>query len=314
MSNLHAAQFNDENAAREYLETQRWPKGPICPHCGAFKHVYKVEANEEAKIRKGLYHCNDCKQQFTVTVGTVFERSKVPLHKWLAATHLMCSSKKGISAKQIERSLGVTYKTAWFMMHRIREAMTEPTEGKLGGGGHIVEADETYIGSNPVRKKHLLAKHGRLSGGEHKEKVVALVERNGRARSFHVNRVNSETLGPILKCQIAQDSAVMTDESGVYAAAKLGEHFAGHATVSHSKYEYARGINFTNNVEGFFSILKRGMTGIYQHCSRHHLKRYLAEFDFRYTFREKLGFNDMARTNLALIGIKGKRLTYRRIN
>jgi transposase-like protein len=276
--------------------------------------VYAVESNKKAKIRKGLYHCNDCKQQFTVTVGTVFERSKVPLHKWLAATYLMCSSKKGISAKQIERTFGVTYKTAWFMCHRIREAMKNPTEGKLGGGGHFVEVDETYIGNNPVRKKNLLAKYGRLSGGEHKEKVVALVERDGRVRSFHVNRIDSSTVGPILECQIAKDSAIMTDEAAFYKAMSLEKQFAGHGTVNHSIQEYVRGINYTNSVEGFFSILKRGMTGIYQHCSRHHLKRYLAEFDFRYSFREKLGFNDMARTDKALQGIHGKRLTYRRIS
>jgi transposase-like protein len=312
MANINLPQFKNEETAREYLEAQRWPNGPICPHCGANGRVYKVGANEKTKIRKGLYHCNDCKQQFTVTVGTVFERSKIPLHKWLAATYLMCSSKKGISAKQIERTFGVTYKTAWFMCHRIREAMKNPTEGKLGGGGHFVEADETYIGSNPIRKKHLLAKHGRLSGGEHKEKVVALVERDGRVRSFHIKRINSQVIGPILKEHISLDSAIMTDEAGIYKAMSLEKHFAGHGTVNHGLHEYVRGINYTNTVEGYFSILKRGMTGIYQHCSRHHLKRYLAEFDFRYSYREKLGYDDIARTNEALKGIKGKRLTYQR--
>ena len=303
MCNLTAPQFTNEDKAREYLENQRWPDGPVCPHCGGDERIYSVKADAKKKIRKGLYQCNDCDQQFTVTVGTVFERSRVPLHKWLLATYLLCSSKKGISSKQLERSLGVTYKTAWFMSHRIREAMREPFEGKLGGGGHYVEVDETFIGNKRAR-----GSRKKLAGYDHKEKVLTLVEREGQARSFHVRKVNTDTLGPIIKEQILEDSALMTDEAAHYKS--IGKHFAGHGTVKHGASEYVRGSIHTNTIEGYFSIFKRGMNGVYQHCSTEHLKRYLAEYDFRYTFREKLGYDDMMRTDKALQGIEGKRITY----
>ncbi len=213
MCDLNSPFFKDEDAARVYLEGQRWPEGPICPHCACVGRIYPIEANKEKNVRKGLYHCNDCEQQFTVTVGTVFERSKVPLHKWLMATYLMSSSKKGISAKQIERSLGVTYKTAWFMCHRVREAMCEGNQGFLGGGGKVVKVDEIYTGVGKKKMRRLGIKTGHIHV---KEKVFSLVERQGRVRSFHVQAVNSKTLRPIMQEQIAKDSHVMSDEHSVY--------------------------------------------------------------------------------------------------
>jgi len=308
MCNLNAPYFNNEEAARIYLEAQRWPNGPICPHCGCDEHVYPVKADLEKKIRKGLFHCNACKQQFTVTVGTVFERSKIALHKWLAATYLMCSSKKGISAKQIERTLGVTYKTAWFMCHRIREAMRDGNPGKLGGNYKTVEADETYVGGTPRNYPGV----GRVS--KEKAKVVALVERGGKARAFHVPAINAKTLRPILKANIKRESRVVTDEAKHYVGTKrpMTDDFVLTDYVTHSMGEYVRGNVYTNTVEGYFSIFKRGLNGIYQHCSHQHLKRYLCEYSFRYNFREKLGYDDIARTNEALKGIEGKRITYQR--
>ena len=317
MCNLNAPFFNNEDQARAYLEGQRWPQGPICPHCGCDERIYPVAADSEKKIRKGLYQCNDCNGQFTVTVGTVFERSKIPLHKWLAATYLLCSSKKGISAKQIERSLGVTYKTAWFMCHRIREAMRDGNPGLLGGGGKTVEVDETYIGPKTRR----LGEKKRPRGPFHKVKVLTLVERTGHARSFHVPKVTSKTLHPIIKKHISKKSRVITDEATYYAKSNkfmgyntsmLEKDFASHEYVNHGIGEYVRGNVHTNTIEGYFSIFKRGLNGIYQHVSEQHLKRYLCEYDFRYSFREKLGYNDIQRTNEALKGIEGKRLTYGR--
>ncbi len=317
MCNLNAAFFNDPDAARKYLEGQRWPDGPICPHCGGVERIYPVKANAKKKVREGLYHCNDCEQQFTVTVGTVFEKSKIPLHKWLAATYLLCSSKKGISSKQIERTLGVTYKTAWFMTHRIREAMRDGNPGLLGGNGGTVEVDETFWGGK-AKKRMKQGKIGR--GYHHKEKILTLVERGGKARSFHVPEVNAKTLLPIIKEQVAADTHIMTDEAGQYTnrnqfgrvSARFEGQFASHQVVKHGLGEYVRGDVHTNTIEGYFSILKRGLNGVYQHCSSEHLKRYVGEFDFRYNYREKLGFDDMERTNIALKGIEGKRLTYGR--
>ncbi len=270
MCDLHQPYFNDPDEARKHLEAQRWPDGAVCPHCGCFEHIYPVKADKKKKIREGLYHCNDCNNQFTVTVGTVFERSKIGLHKWLAACYLMCSSKKGISAKQLERSLGVTYKTAWFMAHRIREAMREGSPGTMGGGGSTVEIDETFIGNKKKR-----GQKGR--GYYHKEKVFTLVERGGRARSFHVHEVNANTLRPILREQVAAETHIMTDEAGQYCqtTVALRDEFASHNYVKHGIGEYVRGNIHTNNIEGYFSIFKRGMKGIYQHCGKQHLKRYL---------------------------------------
>jgi len=303
MCDLQNPIFNDDEKAREHLEAIRWPNGPICPHCGAVDRLAKLNGKG---VRPGLYYCNHCAEQFTVTVGTVFERSKIPLSKWVLAFHLMCASKKGISSKQLERMLGVTYKTAWFMSHRIREAMRTPHTGKLGGkgGSGIVEADETYWGNKGKQRPG-------ASGYEHKMKIVSLVERGGKVRSFQVPHVNGATLKPILARQIAKTARLMTDEHGAYVG--LEKHFASHETVRHSVKEYTRGDATTNTVEGFFSILKRGLIGTYHHVSEEHLHRYMAEFDFRYNNREKLGVSDSERAKTALKGISGKRLTYRRI-
>jgi hypothetical protein len=252
---------------------------------------------------EGWYHCSDCRRKFTVRVGTLYERSHVPLHKWLFATHLLCSSKKGMSSHQLKRMLGVTYKTAWFMSHRIREGMKEPAwPGPLGGEGKAVESDETFIGMKPGKKKR--------RGFRHKHAVVSLVERGGKVRSFKVERVNSKTVRDILVTQVDRKSTLMTDEAIYYT--RPGKEFADHQSVNHSADEYVRGLAHVNTLEGFFSVFKRGMKGVYQHCSEQHLHRYLCEFDFRYNHRSALGIEDEARTVAALKGIEGRRLTYRR--
>ncbi len=297
--------FHDEDAARKHLESIRWPNGPVCPKCGASNRISRIESQSEDKrkgARPGLLFCGDCREQFTVTVGTVFEHSKVPLHKWVLATHLLCSSKKGISGHQLSRTLGVTYKTAWFMAHRIRLAMKPDSNGLLGNNGPV-EADETFVGRKPGMKKR--------RGYAHKNAVFALVERNGGVRSFHVPNVNADTLKPILKEHVTGEAHLMTDDAGQYR--HMGEEFAIHEVVAHSNSEYVRGNVHTNTVEGFFSIFKRGIYGVYQHVSVAHLHRYTAEFDFRYNHRVKLGYDDSMRTIEALKGIVGKRLTYRRI-
>ena len=304
MCDLTKPEFTDKDKAREHLEAIRWPDGPACPHCGGIEKIYPIKARAERKIRPGLYKCGDCKKQFTVTVGTLFEDSKVPLNKWLIAVHMMCASKKGISAHQLHRMLGVTYKTAWFMCHRIREAMREGFDGKLGGGGKIVEVDETFGNERKPRRQ---GKKGR--GYEHKTKVLSLVERGGRVRSFHVPAVNAKTLGPILKEQIAEDTKLMTDEAGQYKS--IGPYFDEHGVVTHSIGEYVRGNIHTNVVEGYFSIFKRGLMGAYHHVSKKHLRRYLCEFDFRYNHRSALEISDAERARIALEGIDGKRLMYR---
>ena len=300
--------FLDKNKARKYLESIRWPNGAFCPHCGEAKEVIKLKGKT---YRAGLHHCKSCRGQFTVTVGTLFERSHIPLNKWLLATHLVCASKKGLSSHQLHRMIGVTYKTAWFMTHRIRESMRDTSNTLLGGDGSTVEVDETFIGRDHTKKKG--------QGYHHKEKVLSLVERNGRARSFHVDRVNSKTLIPIIKEQIDANTNIMTDEAIQYTAhnryikhkSKLAPHFISHNVVQHGKGEYVRGDIYTNTIEGFFSIFKRGMKGVYQHCGKQHLQRYLCEFDFRYNNRTALGVSDAERTIEALKGISGKRLLYR---
>lgn len=300
MFNLHNPIFHDENKAREFLEENRWADGVFCPHCGDAENWRKLEGERH---RNGLYQCNACRQQFTVTVGTVFERSKVPLHKWVLATFLLSSSKKGMSAHQLHRMLGVTYKTAWFMAHRIREAMRPGSTGRdpLGGANKVVEADESYVGGK--------AKNKAFGPPPPKEAVFALVEREGRVRSFHVPDVSAKNLRPVLVTQIDRASYLMTDEAPVYRG--VGREFGGHGTVNHSINEYVRGGGFwhTNTAENYFSILKRGIMGVYQHVSQKHLKRYLGEFDFRYNAR---GVTDGERAALALKGIEGRRLTYRR--
>lgn len=295
--------FQDENKAREYLEAQRWPDGPYCPHCGAVENLHRLEGLSH---RPGLFQCNDCRQHFTVTVGTVFERSHVPLTKWLYACHLMSSSKKGISAHQLHRILKVTYKTAWFMAHRLREAMREHNPPPIGGEGEIVQADETYFGTKDrVRGKSWAEKKGHRN----KMSVVSLIS-GGQARTFRVARATTETVHSILTTQASIKSRLHTDESRIYT--NIGVHFAAHETVNHSKGEYVRGDVHTNKVENYFSVFKRGMKGVYQHCSEKHLQRYLCEFDFRYNHRSGLGFSDWERCAIALKGISGKRLTYRR--
>ena len=303
--------FKDPEAARTYLEGIRWPKGPVCPHCGGMERMHQITGKS---ARPGLYDCGHCRQQFTVTVGTVFERSKISLDKWLFAATLMAASKKGVSSKQIERMVGVTYKTAWFMTHRLREAM-KSEGGLLGGGGSVVEADETFIGRKPGRKMK--------RGGSHKNVVFSLVERGGKARSWHVVSTMANTLAPIVAKNVSTDTHLMTDEAGQYLP--IGRPFLGHHTVNHSEKEYARGAVSTNTIEGFFSIFKRGVIGTFHHISEQHLQRYLTEFDFRYNHREtrvkdldgkwtKAGFSDAERAAMLLKGISGKRLTYRRIN
>ena len=303
--NLDSPIFHDDNAARAYMEAQRWADGVVCPHCGGTEKCKRLEG---AKHRPGLFQCGDCRQQFTVTVGTVFERSKVALHKWMLATHLMASSKKGFSAHQLHRSIGVTYKTAWFMWHRIREAMREGVMAPMGGNGGIVEVDETFIGQDPTSPK----KEG-ARGWSHKMKVLSLVDRStGRARSIVVDDLKTSTVEPILRENIAKEAMIYTDEA--YHYRNIGKEFAGHEFVRHSADEYVRDGVTTNTIEGFFSIFKRGMKGTYQHCGKQHLHRYVAEFDFRYSHRAALDVTDTMRAAAILQGAEGKRLTYRRIN
>ncbi len=307
MSRLSAPYLHDEEAAHSFLEAVLWPNGPVCPHCGGVDRISKVKANPEKRVRYGLHRCGDCKKQFTVKVGTVFEASKVPLHLWLQAVVLMTASKKGISAHQLHRTLGVTYKTAWFMAHRIREAMRSGDLAPFGGKGGIVEVDETFIGvDRTIKPKH--EKKGR--GYAHKHKVLSLVDReSGKARSMVVDDLKAATLTPILQENIAKEARVFTDEAGQYK--KLGASFAEHAFVRHSQGEYGRGETHTNTIEGYFSIFKRGMKGVYQHCAKRHLHRYVAEFEFRYNNRVALGVEDHDRARVALEGAVGKRLTYR---
>lgn len=307
MSDLSNPIFHDADKAREWLETQLWKDGRICPHCGTDGQSTLMQGKT---TRPGLYQCNSCRKPFTVTVGTLYERSHIPLHKWLAATHLLMASKKGMSALQISRMLGISYKSAWFMCHRIRESLRETKPEPMGGQNKVVEADETYIGGKE-KNKHRNKRANKGRGPVAKEAAFALVEREGKVRSFHVPTVNAKTLKPILKAQIDERTYLMTDESGVYHTA--GKDFAGHGTVNHSIDEYVRhgGFMHTNTVENYFSILKRGITGTYHHISQQHLKRYLAEFDFRYNERAKLDVTDIERTAKSVQGVVGKRLTYR---
>jgi transposase-like protein len=304
--NLTDKIFQDADAARAHLEATRWPQGPICPHCGVVDQATNVGGKS---ARAGCYQCNACRDQFTVTVGTVFERSKVPLNKWLLATYLLSSSKKGYSAHQLHRTIGVTYKTAWFMFHRIRAAMVEANPGPLGGEGMVVEVDETYVGGKETNKHKSKRLRPDLAW-EQKKAVVTLVERNGAARSFHVATVTAKTLRTAIVTCADRKSHLMTD--GYAAYKKIGSEFAGHSAVNHDAGEYVRGAAHSNTAENFFSILKRGVIGTYHHVSEAHLSRYLAEFDFRYSNRSGLGVNDTIRTDKVLVAIAGKRLTYRR--
>lgn len=296
MSILSQNHFHNEHAAVERLEAIVWPNGPICPHCGGVDRITSVKGG-----RIGLRRCGQCKGQFTCKVGTVFEDSKIPLHKWFQAAHLLASSKKGISSHQLHRTLSVTYKTAWFMSHRLREAMRDTNGGPIGGGGKIVEADETFF----VNKKGF----DKRSGIGRKMVVVSLVERGGPLRSTILDSVSRPDIDRIVKQNVNRESRLMTDEAAYYKS--VGKGFAEHGSVNHSAGEYGRGDVHVNTLEGYYSIFKRGMKGVYQHCSEKHLHRYVAEFDFRYNNRSALGIEDAARATKALQGITGKRLTYR---
>jgi len=306
---LTAPIFHDEDAARAHIEALRWPNGPYCPHCGEVSNVHKLEGKSH---RPGLFQCNSCREHFTVTVGSVMESSHVPLHKWVLAFHLMAASKKGISAHQLHRTIKVTYKTAWFMAHRIREAMRVQNPGPIGGEGKVVEADEAYHGKRetPIpsaqRKGRPYLKTG--GGVGKKRAVVALVERGGEARAFHMPHVTADNIREKLVTNADRKSRLHTDESPLYKA--VGTEYATHETVNHGAKEYARGDVTSNTVEGFFGVFKRGMTGVYQHCGEQHFQRYIDEFTFRYNNRVKLGIGDAERADRAIRGAEGKRLTY----
>ncbi len=286
-----AAHFASADAAAEFLEGIRWPNGAVCPKCGEAERVNRLKNQ-----KRRLWKCYGCRKQFTVTVGTIFESSHIPLNKWLLAFYLVCSSKKGMSAHQLHRMLDVTYKTAWFMAHRIRMAMSDPAfEAALGG---VVEVDETYIGG-----KTRGGKRGR--GAPKKVPVVTLVERDGNARSFRAANVTADELQGAVRRHVDRSARIMTDELSSYSG--LSADFAGHDTIRHSTGEHVRGDVSTNTVEGYFANLKRGITGTYHHVSEAHLHRYLSEFDFRYNAR---GVSDGARTVSALAGAEGKRLMY----
>ncbi len=299
---LDADHFKDEAAAHAWVEARVWPNGRVCPHCGEVDHSSPMKGKS---TRVGTYKCYGCRKPFTVKIGTIFEDSKIKLHIWLQAMFLIASSKKGISSNQLHRTLGVTLKSAWFMSHRIREAMKD-TGGMFGTGGGTVEADETFIGHK--------AGEGVRQGYGHKMKVLALVDRDtGKSRAWVVDgEIKLSSVLPILQANVSPDARLMTDEGRHYQPMK--KHFAEHTTVNHGKGEYVsrddRAIH-TNTVEGYFSVFKRGMRGVYQHCQEHHLHRYLAEFDFRYSNRIKLGVDDVARFSKIVEGVKGKRLTYR---
>lgn len=301
MSDLSNPIFHDADKARGWLEKELWPDGPVCPHCGAVDEATLMRGKSH---RPGLYQCNACRDPFTVAVGTLYERSKIPLNKWLAATHLMMASKKGMSALQIGRMLGLSKKTAWFLCHRIRESLREVRPDMLGGEEKTVEFDETWIGGKE-KNKHKSKRHS-VGGGYGKEAVMSLVERGGRVRSHHVPTVTGKTLKPILLEQINVASKVYSDDGG----ARVGRIFPNHQSVNHSINEYVRGDVHTNTIEGYFSIMKRGITGVYHHVSSKHLKRYLAEFDFRYNERSALGVEDAERMAKSVQGIIGKRLMY----
>ncbi|MCE5233167.1 MAG: IS1595 family transposase [Mizugakiibacter sp.] len=296
-ADLFAPHFQDADKARAYLEALRWPNGPVCPHCGCIGDHYALKGKAH---RPGLWKCKDCRKQFSVTVGTVFERSKIPLNKWLMAVHLMCASKKAISSHQIHRMLGVTYKSAWFMTHRIREAMNKEHVGLLGTGGGTVEVDETYWGNNGKQRKG-------ARGYQHKMKVVSLVERDGEKRSMVVPAVTGKTLRDVLNKHVCKSAHLMTDEHSGYT--KAGREYASHGVTRHSAGQYVDGINHSNTVESSFSLLKRGLVGTFHHVGEQHLQRYVAEFDYRWNNRK---VSDRERSDALLEQVHGKRLTYAR--
>lgn len=303
---LSAPYFHNEAAAYAFVEARLWPQGPTCPKCGVIGNSAKMQGKS---TRVGVYKCRDCRKPYRVTVGTIFEASHIPLNVWLQAVFLIASSKKGMSSNQLHRSLGISLKSAWFMSHRIREAMRGGEFSLFGQDGGVVEVDETYIGNDRTIKAKG-EKRGR--GYHHKNKVLSLVDRNsGQARSFVVDDVKAATLAPIIRENLAREARLMTDEAWQYKL--VGREFAAHGVVEHQRREYVSKANpemHTNTIEGFFSVFKRGMKGVYQHCAHNHLHRYLAEFDFRYNNRVALGVEDNERADKILKGVVGKRLTY----
>jgi transposase-like protein len=299
--------YHDENVARKHLEAIRWPDGVYCPFCGTADRVKPLGGKS---MGPGWYHCATCREKFTVRVGTVYARSKIALHKWVLATHLLCASKKGMSAHQLHRMLGVTYKTAWFMAHRIREAMIDANPEPMGGPDDPVQADETYIGKKAEQRTTRWDGEPYKTGSRgpaNKRAVVSLIS-GGKARTFHVKSANAVTVRYLLVTNVTRDTELHTDESRIYK--RVGKEFADHKTVVHSHGQYVGPSGeSTNKVENYFLIFKRGMKGVYQHCAEKHLQRYINEFDFRYNTRE---MSDSERADLALKGIEGKRLTYRR--
>jgi ISXO2-like transposase domain/Transposase zinc-ribbon domain len=322
---LSDARFFSEEAAFDYVETQLWPTGPVCPHCGAFGdkigrlqgvHSKPSKKHPEGVVQIGLRKCYACRgPAFTVRKGTIFEDSHLPLRMWLQVIHLLCASKKGISTRQLQRMLNCGMKTAWHLGHRIRFAMADAPGGEfMGGPGKTVEADETYFGTIPkdeimprVPGKSARGRKAGIRRPAHRA-VVALVERGGKARTFHVAQADQNTVSKIMRDNVAKETRIHTDESGIYNLVPW--RFAQHETVKHSAKEYVRGDVTTNTVEGYFSVFKRGMVGVYQHCGEQHLHRYLSEFDFRYNNRIKLGVDDVQRAELAVKSASGKRLTY----
>jgi len=303
---LSQAFFHNEEAAYEFVESRLWTNGVVCPHCGVVGRAGKLQGKS---TRLGTWKCYECRRPFTVKVGTIFEASHIKLHLWLQAIFLVASSKKGVSANQLHRTLGITLKSAWFMGHRIREAMRDDSLSIFGSNGGDVEVDETFIGNDRTVKPKG-EKKGR--GYHHKNKVLSLIDRNsGKARSLVVDNVKAATLIPIIRASVAREARILTDEAAQYQ--HVSHHFADHAFTRHSAGEYVSAADptiHTNTIEGFFSVFKRGMKGVYQHCGHHHLNRYLAEFDFRYNNRAALGFNDVQRAESILKGVRGKRLTY----
>lgn len=299
MSILSQSYFHNEQAAYDFVESRLWPHGPTCPKCQERERVGKM-GGESTRI--GVYKCYVCRKPFTVKIGTIFESSHVALRLWLQAIYLIASSKKGVSSNQLHRTLGITLKSAWFMSHRIRESMREGGFASFGGSGSIVEVDETFIGNDKTKKP-------KARGYAHKHKILSLVDRDrGKARSMVIDDLQAKTIVPILRDNIDRESQIMTDDAGQYI--NLRNDFAAHEVVRHSLGEYGRGAIHTNTLEGFFSIFKRGMRGVYQHCAKRHLHRYVAEFDFRYNYRVRHKIDDNERADLLLRGVVGKRLTY----